>query len=66
MLPSYSMHVASADATRVNANEQVIFAGLRFCYVDEVELLVLRENERLHGLSLQLGRQFQTKKLSRP
>lgn len=56
-----SMHVASADATRVNANEQVIFAGLRFCYIDEVELLILRENERLPGLSLQLGRHLQSK-----
>jgi hypothetical protein len=43
-----SMHVASADAARVNANEQVISAGLRFRHIDEVELIVLRENKRLH------------------
>jgi hypothetical protein len=46
-----SMHIASADATRLNANEQVIFTGLRLRHIDEVKLFVFRENERLHELS---------------
>jgi hypothetical protein len=46
-----SMHVASADATRQNANENVVLAGLRLRHIDEVKLLVFRENERFHGLS---------------
>jgi hypothetical protein len=46
------MHVASANAARLNSYEQLIFTRLRFCHLDEVEFLVFGENERFHGFSL--------------
>ena len=46
-----AMHVASADAAGLNPNEQVVITRVRLLHVDEVKLLVFRENERLHELS---------------
>jgi hypothetical protein len=46
------MHVTSADAASLDTNEQVIVTGLRLLHIDEVQLFVFRENERLHGFSL--------------
>jgi len=34
------MHVASADGTRQNANENFVLTGLRLRHIDEVKLLV--------------------------
>src|SRR5580698_1012890 len=42
-----SMYVAAADAARLNANEQVVFSGLRLCNIDEVKLLRSEKNECL-------------------
>jgi hypothetical protein len=38
-----SMHVASANAARLDAYQQLIFGGLRCGHVDYVKLLVLRK-----------------------
>lgn len=59
-----SMHVASADTTPPDANEQIVVTGLRLLQIDEIKLFVLRKNERLHGFSLQ--RRQRSKKRGRP
>src|ERR1017187_3556338 len=46
-----SVHVASADAACTDANQQLIFSRPRHSHVNDVEILVLRQNQRLHSLS---------------
>src|SRR5208283_1551624 len=50
-------HVTSAYATGPNANKQAVIIGLRLLHVDDVKLLVVRKNERLHESSLWHGQQ---------
>jgi hypothetical protein len=51
------MHVTSADAAGLNANQQPVFNELRLLHLNELKLLVLRKNERLHESSLGYGQQ---------
>jgi hypothetical protein len=43
-----AMHIAAADTAGMDANQQFVWIGLRLWHINDVELLVVRQEESFH------------------